>query len=57
MIQNREQEVDRIRVLLTTILVEISEVLKSQLWSYTREHELGRLDVAKYAIKSVLEDL
>lgn len=43
--------------LLNKALEQIEEAMKSQLWSYTREHELGRLDVAKYAIKAVLEDL
>lgn len=56
MTQNNEQE-DRVRVLLTTILLEIGEVMESPLWSYTREHEVGRLDVARSAIEAVLEDL
>lgn len=55
MTQNGEEE--RLEKLLNEALKNIEEVMESQLWSYTREHELGRLDVAKYAIKAVLEDL
>ena len=46
-----------LKSMLAEALRDIESVMESELWSYTREHELGRLDVAKYAIKAVLDDI
>jgi len=50
-------DIEEARVLVLKTLIDLDKVIQLNLWSWSREHELGRLDVARYAIKSVLDDL
>lgn len=53
----RELEEKRVRELLKAALALLEEAVNSKIWSYTREYELGKLDVAKSILAEELKGL
>jgi len=50
-------EQQRLHKLTKSALSLTKEVCASDFWSYTREHALGKLEVAKDILTSTLEEL
>lgn len=55
--EKRRKEEERIRGLLQDAGEKLKEVVASDIWSYTREFELGKLDLALTIVRDVVNTL
>ena len=51
------EEEARIKQLLEIALAKLNEAMESPIWSYTREFELGKLDVVKSILEAEIRDV
>ena len=56
-LKKRELEEKRVSELLESALASVKEAMDSSIWSYSREYELGRLDVARSILEAEVETL
>lgn len=47
----------RVKKLLEIALANVQEAMESPIWSYTREFDLGRLDVVKSILEAEIQEL
>lgn len=52
-----KQEQIRLSGLIKEALTKTKEAMSSHYWSYTREYELGKLDVVKSILSATLDEL
>ena len=50
-------EEGRLQTLIGEALAKVKEAASSNYWSYTREYQLGKLDIAKLTLQGILDDL